>query len=136
MKAQFKVEITRRVRYDGQPRQIDDTRACETVADLVRELEAQGGIRIHKGEVDKGANQYGGYLVTWRRVTEAENLFACRCGCRSTVKREGGFRPGHAAKLVGSLLYRVRENAIKLADALELLADRPNLRAKLARLAE
>lgn len=135
MRAQFKVEITRHVKYDGKPRQIDVTRACETVADLVRELEAQGGIRIHKGEVDKGFNQYGGYLVTWARVADTDNLFACRCGCHSVVKREGGFRPGHDAKLVGILLYRVRERMIKLDDALELLADRPKLQAKLARLA-
>lgn len=134
MKAEFKVEVTRRVKYNSEPRQIDETMACADINDLIRELNERGGIILAKGEAERGANQYGGYLVTWGRVADDEELFGCRCGCRRVVKRDGSFRPGHDAKLVGSLLYLVRERWMNRDEAMNKLADRPNLQAKLARL--
>lgn len=84
---------------------------------------------------DQGSYRYMNSLrVTWGEVTEL--VFVCRCGgvCNLPVKKNGGFRPGHDAKLVSRLLDEVRTGQRTAEDAADQLADRPNLAAKLARM--
>lgn len=62
-----------------------------------------------------------------------EPVLVCRCGCGLMVKREGGFRPGHDAKMVSRLIAEIRAGMTSLAAVREMLADRPKLVAKIAR---
>lgn len=70
--------------------------------------------------------------VTWGEVTEL--VFVCRCNlheCHQATKKNGGFRPGHDAKLVSWLASNVKAGEMVISKAHTMLADRPALQAKL-----
>lgn len=75
-----------------------------------------------------------GLKVTWGEV--ADLIFVCRCNlheCHQATKKNGGFRPGHDAKLVSWLVGDVRAGNMTTARAHAMLADRPALQAKLVK---
>lgn len=80
---------------------------------------------------DKGEYTYANFRATWATIDA--KIITCRCGCNLLVKKEGGFRPGHDAKMVGRLLAEVRSGETLRQSAMNMLEGRPNLQAKLAR---
>lgn len=133
MKATHAVCITRKVTYLLANQEPDEVLYFGSRDDMVQELDAQGvpGQAYRTGR-ETGFHQFGGHKVEWG-PTRDDAGFICGCGCTEVVKRDGGFRPGHDAKLVSRLLGKVRVGDMKKADALARLADRPKLQAKLLR---
>lgn len=86
-------------------------------------------------DTEKYSNEYSrldGLKVTWGEV--ADLVFVCRCNlheCHQATKKNGGFRPGHDAKLVSWLAGDVKAGNMTTAHAHALLADRPKLQEKL-----
>jgi len=129
-RAEFAAQITERVQY-GLPggQEPDEIRYYATRADLLADLDRMG---VPGSEQHGSQHQYQGWRIEWG-VAREDAGFICRCGCTEVVKKDGGFRPGHDARLVGNLVRKVRQGDMKKADALALLADRPKLADKLAR---
>lgn len=101
-------------------------------ADLVKGLDDWFSI-----DADRFAGEYkymDSLSVTWGEVDEL--IFVCRCNsglCNASVKKNGGFKPGHDAKLVSRLAGEVKSGLLKMASAHAMLADRPALQAKLVK---
>lgn len=89
-------------------------------------------------DTEKHATEYSrldGLKVTWGEV--ADLVFVCRCNlheCHQATKKNGGFRPGHDAKLVSWLAGDVRAGNMTVAHAHAMLADRPKLQEKLRKM--
>lgn len=86
-------------------------------------------------DTEKYSNEYSrldGLKVTWGEV--ADLVFVCRCNlheCHQATKKNGGFRPGHDAKLVSNLAGFVKSGELAVSKAYAMLADRPKLQEKL-----